>query len=83
LEELANEHEMDGFLVVPLACAGQDQGALLVTSRAPVSLDKYSRLLAADLGHALSQTLYTLSCIGQMRAGEAIIADIMPEQVGV
>jgi hypothetical protein len=72
---------MDAFLVVPLACAGQDQGALLITSRAPVSLDKYSRLLAADLGHALSQTLYTLSCIGQMRAGEAIIADIMPEQV--
>jgi hypothetical protein len=72
---------MDGFLVVPLTCAGQDQGALLVTSRAPVSLDRYMRKLASDLGHALSQTLYTLSCIGQMRAGEQIIHDILPEQV--
>jgi hypothetical protein len=81
LEHLADSCGMDGFLVVPLACAGQDQGALLVTSRAPVLMDRHMRKLASDLGHALSQTLYTLSCIGQMRAGEQILHDMLPEQV--
>jgi hypothetical protein len=56
-------------------------GALLVTAASPVSLDKYSRKLAGDLGHALSQAVYTLACIGQMKASDRIIHDILPEKV--
>jgi hypothetical protein len=72
---------VDSIMVVPLACAGQDLGALVLAARLPAALDAHLQRLAADLGHALSQTLYTLSCIGQMRQGEAIIQDIMPQKV--
>lgn len=72
---------MHCFLVVPLHCADQDLGALLVTSGSPVSLDKYTHKLALDLGHALSQAVYTLACIGQMRAGDRIIKDMLPDKV--
>jgi hypothetical protein len=46
-----------------------------------VSIDRYLRRLAGDVAQSLSQTLYTLSCIEQMRAGEQIINDILPEKV--
>jgi hypothetical protein len=78
---LAEACGLDCFLAVPLHCANQDMGALLVTSSSPVTLDRYLRKLASDLGHALSQALYTLACIGQMRAGDQIIHDILPEKV--
>jgi hypothetical protein len=72
---------MESFLLVPLACAGNDLGALLLASSPPAYVDKYGTMLATDLGLALSQTLYTLACIGQMRAGQQILHDIMPEKV--
>jgi hypothetical protein len=83
LQKFATSCGLDTFLVVPLAYAHQDMGALLVAARAPVSLDWHSRQLAADLGAALSQALYTLSCVQQMRAGDQIIHDVLPQKVGV
>lgn len=80
-DALAEGCGLDCFLVMPLHCANQDMGALLVTSASPVSLDKYGRKLAGDLGHALSQAVYTLACIGQMKASDRIIHDILPEKV--
>jgi hypothetical protein len=81
LDTLATTYGMESFLLVPLACAGNDLGALLLASSPPAYLDKYGTMLATDLGLALSQTLYTLACIGQMRAGQQILHDIMPEKV--
>jgi transcriptional regulator with GAF, ATPase, and Fis domain len=81
--DLAAAHGVDSIMVVPLTCAGQDLGALVLAARLPAVLDAHLQRLASDLGHALSQTLYTLACIGQMRAGEAIIQDIMPQKVNL
>jgi hypothetical protein len=72
---------VDSIMVVPLSCAGGFLGSLVLVARLPAVLDAHLQRLASDLGHALSQTLYTLACIGQMRAGEQIIQDIMPQKV--
>lgn len=81
LQVLAETYGCDSFLVVPLACAGQDQGALLLTAKSPVSLDTYVTRLAKDLGAALAHTLYTVSCVAELQANKHIIQDIMPEKV--
>jgi transcriptional regulator with GAF, ATPase, and Fis domain len=80
-EALAADYGMDGFLTAPLSCAEEAMGALVLAASTPVSLDRYLRRLAGDVAQSLSQTLYTLSCIEQMRAAEQIIHDIMPEKV--
>lgn len=68
---------------MPLACAGQDQGMLLLMAKAPVHIHSGMRRLADDLCVAVGQALFTLACINQIKAGEQIIQDIMPEQVWV
>jgi class 3 adenylate cyclase len=69
------------FLVVPLSFAHRTLGALVVTSKSPVSLNKYLRKLAVELSFALAQILYTRLCIEQLRAGNEIINDVLPQPV--
>lgn len=79
---LAKECRSDTFLVAPLAYATQQNfGAILLSCTSPVAMDVHLRNLATDLSHALSQTLYTLACVRQVKAGETIIHDVMPQQV--
>jgi hypothetical protein len=68
--------------VVPLACSGQVQGALLLACMSPVSLDRHQRRLAGDLAGVTGQVLYTLACISKMHDTELLIQDALPQQVG-
>ena len=71
------------FFVAPLSFAHYDMGALLLVSSDPINIDKYACKLAVEMSLVLSQTLYTLLCMEQLRAGEQIINDVMPEKVRI
>jgi hypothetical protein len=79
---LAEDYGFTAFLLVPLSCAGQDHGVLLLATSTPSRLRRQVCRLAEDLGAALGQALYILACIAHFHAGEQIIQDIMPEKVG-
>lgn len=79
--DLARTYGMDCFLAVPLCFAQHDMGTLLLMSSQPAALDKHVRKLVLELGLVVSQTMYTLLCMQQMRAGDYIINDILPEKV--
>lgn len=79
--DLARTYGMDCFLAVPLCFAQHDMGTLLLMSSQPAALDKHVRKLVLELGLVVSQTMYTLLCMQQMRAGDHIINDILPEKV--
>lgn len=81
MQELADTYGFTAFLLVPLSCAGEDHGVLLLAANTPSRLRRHVCRLAEDLGAALGQALYTLSCISHFHAGEQIIKDIMPEKV--
>lgn len=79
--DLAKTYGTDCFLAVPLSFAQLDMGTLLLMSDKPAALDKHVRKLVIELGLVVAQTLYTLLCMQQMRAGDCIINDILPEKV--
>eukprot|EP00878_Enallax_costatus_P013853 GHUV01014488.1.p1 GENE.GHUV01014488.1~~GHUV01014488.1.p1 ORF type:complete len:755 (+),score=246.91 GHUV01014488.1:294-2267(+) len=79
--DLARSYGTDCFLAVPLCFAQHDMGTLLLMSSQAAALDKHVRKLVIELGLVVSQTLYTLLCMQQMRAGDYIINDILPEKV--
>jgi hypothetical protein len=81
MRELAQEYGQVSFLVAPLSFAQLDMGALILMSSTPANIDKYACKLAVELSLVLSQTLYTLLCMEQLRAGEQIINDVLPEKV--
>jgi hypothetical protein len=80
-QQLADSYGADCFLAVPLCFAQQDLGCLLLLAEQPAAVDKYVRKLVIELGLVVAQTLYTLLCMQQMRAGDQIIHDMMPQQV--
>jgi transcriptional regulator with GAF, ATPase, and Fis domain len=80
-QQLAESYEAECFLAVPLCFAQQDLGCLLLMAEQPAAVDKYARKLVIELGLVMAQTLYTLLCMQQMRAGDQIINDMMPQQV--
>ncbi|WIA39175.1 hypothetical protein OEZ86_005300 [Tetradesmus obliquus] len=80
-QQLADSYGAECFLAVPLCFAQQDLGCLLLLAEQPAAMDKNVRKLVIELGLVVAQTLYTLLCMQQMRAGEQIIHDMMPQQV--
>jgi hypothetical protein len=80
-QQLADSCRGECFLAVPLCFAQQDLGCLLLVAEQPAAVDKYVRKLVIELGLVVAQTLYTLLCMQQMRAGDQIINDMMPQQV--
>lgn len=70
-------------MTIPLSFAYQDMGALTIMCDNPAHMDKYLRKLSVELSLVLARILYTKSCLEQLRAGEQIIHDVMPRQVGV
>jgi hypothetical protein len=80
-QQLADSYGAECFLAVPLCFAQQDLGCLLLVAEQPAAIDKYVRKLVIELGLVVAQTLYTLLCMQQMRAGDQIINDMMPQQV--
>jgi hypothetical protein len=80
-QQLADSYGAECFLAVPLCFAQQDLGCLLLAAAQPAAVDKYVRKLVIELGLVVTQTLYTLLCMQQMRAGDHIINDMMPQQV--
>jgi hypothetical protein len=82
-QQLADSYGAECFLAVPLCFAQQDLGCVLLVAEQPAAIDKYVRKLVIELGLVVAQTLYTLLCMQQMRAGDQIINDMMPQQVRV
>ena len=74
LDGWRSAHGMRAFVVLPVALAGRDLGALLLMTAEPKALDPYALRLAHELAGALGQTLYTRLCLDEVAADQEIMA---------